>query len=101
MDDNTRRTHAHAKPIVKFDLCVRHRFPALVHSFQMEFKEALIGGAAIDATGSPFPDATFEQLKQSDSVLLSAIGGPNVCMQINGCIPAYPFKCAVHIAVVR
>ncbi|KAG5192560.1 3-isopropylmalate dehydrogenase [Tribonema minus] len=44
--------------------------------FKMEFKEALIGGAAIDATGSPFPDATFEQIKASDSVLLSAIGGP-------------------------
>eukprot|EP00953_Heterococcus_sp_UTEX-ZZ885_P039066 20042-Heterococcus_DN1.PRE.1 len=44
--------------------------------FKMSFKEALIGGAAIDATGSPFPDATFEQIKASDSVLLSAIGGP-------------------------
>jgi isocitrate/isopropylmalate dehydrogenase len=46
--------------------------------FKLSFKEALIGGAAIDATGSPFPDATFEQIKASDSVLLSAIGGPKV-----------------------
>jgi 3-isopropylmalate dehydrogenase len=48
----------------------------------MSFKEALIGGAAIDATGSPFPDATFEQIKASDSVLLSAIGGPKVHISI-------------------
>lgn len=40
-----------------------------------EFKEALIGGAAIDATGEPLPAATLETCKQSDSVLLAAIGG--------------------------
>jgi isocitrate/isopropylmalate dehydrogenase len=90
-------------PTVSLNECVprRHRFHALVHSFKLEFKEALIGGAAIDATGSPFPDATFEQLKQSDSVLLSAIGGPKVCMQIDRGIRAYPLKCAVRIAVLR
>lgn len=44
--------------------------------FKMTFNEALIGGAAIDATGSPFPDETLAQIKASDSVLLSAIGGP-------------------------
>lgn len=40
-----------------------------------EFKEALIGGAAIDATGNPLPDETLEICKASDSVLLAAIGG--------------------------
>lgn len=40
-----------------------------------EFQEALIGGAAIDATGEPLPAATLETCKQSDSVLLAAIGG--------------------------
>lgn len=40
-----------------------------------EYKEALIGGAAIDATGSPLPDATLSQAKASDAVLLAAIGG--------------------------
>lgn len=37
--------------------------------------EALIGGAAIDATGSPFPEETLTMCRASDAVLLSAIGG--------------------------
>ncbi len=40
-----------------------------------DFQEALIGGAAIDATGSPLPDATLTTCQQSDAVLLAAIGG--------------------------
>ena len=39
------------------------------------FTEALIGGSAIDATGNPLPDETLETCKQSDAVLLAAIGG--------------------------
>jgi 3-isopropylmalate dehydrogenase len=40
-----------------------------------EFQEALIGGAAIDQVGSPLPDETLAQCRQSDAVLLAAIGG--------------------------
>jgi 3-isopropylmalate dehydrogenase len=40
-----------------------------------EFQEALIGGAAIDAVGEPLPAATLDACKQSDAVLLAAIGG--------------------------
>lgn len=40
-----------------------------------QFQEALIGGAAIDAVGEPLPAATLETCKQSDAVLLAAIGG--------------------------
>lgn len=40
-----------------------------------EYTEALIGGAAIDATGSPYPDETLQACKASDAVLLAAIGG--------------------------
>jgi 3-isopropylmalate dehydrogenase len=40
-----------------------------------EFQEALIGGAAIDATGNPLPDETLEICRNSDAVLLAAIGG--------------------------
>jgi 3-isopropylmalate dehydrogenase len=40
-----------------------------------EFKYALIGGAAIDATGNPLPAETLDQCKASDAVLLAAIGG--------------------------
>ena len=40
-----------------------------------DFEEALIGGAAIDATGEPLPQATLDTCKGSDAVLLAAIGG--------------------------
>ncbi|MEP6620261.1 MAG: 3-isopropylmalate dehydrogenase [bacterium] len=40
------------------------------------FEDALIGGAAIDATGSPLPDETVAACRGSDAVLLGAVGGP-------------------------
>jgi 3-isopropylmalate dehydrogenase len=40
-----------------------------------EFTTALIGGAAIDETGEPLPAVTLETCRNSDSVLLAAIGG--------------------------
>lgn len=40
-----------------------------------EFTEALIGGAAIDATGEPLPAKTLDICRNSDAVLLAAIGG--------------------------
>jgi 3-isopropylmalate dehydrogenase len=42
---------------------------------QFEFSAALIGGAAIDATGEPLPSATLDSCRNSDAVLLAAIGG--------------------------
>ncbi len=39
------------------------------------FNEALIGGAATDATGDPYPKETEAVCKASDAVLLAAIGG--------------------------
>jgi 3-isopropylmalate dehydrogenase len=41
-----------------------------------ETEEHLIGGAAIDATGEPLPQATIEACKRADAVLLAAVGGP-------------------------
>jgi len=41
-----------------------------------EFSEHLIGGCAIDATGSALPDATLAACRASDAVLLGAVGGP-------------------------
>jgi 3-isopropylmalate dehydrogenase len=40
-----------------------------------EFQEALMGGAAIDSTGNPLPEETLEKCRNSDAVLLAAIGG--------------------------
>ncbi|RMD69206.1 MAG: 3-isopropylmalate dehydrogenase [Cyanobacteria bacterium J149] len=42
---------------------------------EFSFQEALIGGAAIDATDTPLPAETIEKCRQSDAVLLAAIGG--------------------------
>lgn len=42
---------------------------------RFEFQSALIGGAAIDATGEPLPSATLEMCRNSDAVMLAAIGG--------------------------
>ena len=42
----------------------------------LTYKEALIGGAAIDATGDPLPAATVEACEAADAVLLGAVGGP-------------------------
>ena len=39
------------------------------------FQEALIGGAAIEATGQPLPEETLTMARNSDAVLLAAIGG--------------------------
>jgi 3-isopropylmalate dehydrogenase len=44
--------------------------------FELEFEDAPIGGAAIDATGSPLPDATLAACRGADAVLLGAVGGP-------------------------
>ncbi len=44
------------------------------HEFQ--FTEALIGGAAYDAVGHPLPESTLAACRESDAVLLGAIGGP-------------------------
>jgi 3-isopropylmalate dehydrogenase len=46
------------------------------HELKLEFEEALIGGAAYDATGSPLPDATLDACKSATGILLGAVGGP-------------------------
>ncbi|WP_267383434.1 3-isopropylmalate dehydrogenase [Cyanobacterium sp. uoEpiScrs1] len=42
---------------------------------KFDFQEALIGGSAIDATGNPLPEETLTCCRNSDAVLLAAIGG--------------------------
>jgi len=41
----------------------------------VELKQALVGGAAYDATGNPLPEETLNLAKQADAVLLGAVGG--------------------------
>jgi 3-isopropylmalate dehydrogenase len=40
------------------------------------FRDGLIGGAAIDVTGSALPDATLDRCRDADAVFLGAVGGP-------------------------
>jgi 3-isopropylmalate dehydrogenase len=46
------------------------------HRLDLRYEQALLGGAAIDATGVPLPEATLEAAKRSDAILFGAIGGP-------------------------
>ena len=51
---------------------------AVANKYGHQFKcaEHLIGGAAIDATGDPFPADTRAACAESDAVILGAVGGP-------------------------
>src|SRR6266511_115806 len=42
----------------------------------LHFEEALVGGAAYDATGHPLPPETLALCKRSDAILFGAVGGP-------------------------
>jgi len=44
--------------------------------FVLEFAEYPVGGAAIDATGTPLPAATLAACRAADAILLGAVGGP-------------------------
>ena len=41
-----------------------------------ELQEGLVGGAAIDATGDPLPEATLQLCRDSQAVLFGSVGGP-------------------------
>jgi 3-isopropylmalate dehydrogenase len=43
---------------------------------RLRLEEALIGGAAIEATGSPLPPATLELCRDARAIFLGAVGGP-------------------------
>jgi 3-isopropylmalate dehydrogenase len=41
-----------------------------------DLEEDLVGGAAIDARGTPITDATLDKARAADAVLFGAVGGP-------------------------
>ena len=49
---------------------------ASAENFTLNFCNALIGGAAIDATGAPLPDETLKLCRESEAVILGSVGGP-------------------------
>ena len=44
------------------------------HSFNLDY--GLVGGVAIDETGTALPEATLKMCRRCDAVLLGAVGGP-------------------------
>ncbi len=56
---------------IKVLLAVGRRFD---HNFNLCY--GLVGGVAIDATGTALPQDTLEMCQSSDAVLLGAVGGP-------------------------
>jgi 3-isopropylmalate dehydrogenase len=49
---------------------------AKLYGFGIELEEGIVGGASIDAHGKPLTDSVLKLAKQSDGVLLGAMGGP-------------------------
>lgn len=43
---------------------------------EVTFKQALVGAAAIDAVGDPFPEETYKACKEADAVMFSSVGDP-------------------------
>ncbi len=56
--------------------------PVIGQKEKVEFilEEGLIGASAIDRTGNPLPDETLEKCKDSDAILLGAVGDPKYDM---------------------
>ena len=55
---------------------------AELYDMRFTLRHGLVGGAAIDATGDPLPEATLQLCRESDAVLFGAVGGAQV-----GCAP--------------
>ena len=49
-----------------------------VGTFQFQFKHLEAGAELFQRTGDPFPDATYEEAKSADAILLGAMGIPEV-----------------------
>ena len=46
------------------------------HGLDVQLQEALVGGAAYDAHGDPYPEPTRQLARDCDAILFGAIGGP-------------------------
>jgi len=49
---------------------------ARIRGLSLDFAEAMIGGCAIDAEGTPLPAASLALCESADAILLGAVGGP-------------------------
>ena len=49
---------------------------ATQYDIRLTFREGLVGGAAIEATGDPLPEATLQLCQESEAILFGSVGGP-------------------------
>jgi 3-isopropylmalate dehydrogenase len=49
---------------------------ARIGGLELEIEQALLGGAAYEASGSPLPDETLNAARAADVILMGAVGGP-------------------------
>ncbi|WGK68883.1 3-isopropylmalate dehydrogenase [Candidatus Haliotispira prima] len=49
---------------------------AALDSLELEYREALVGGAAYEASGSPLPEETLRICDDADAIFFGAVGGP-------------------------
>ncbi|MBC6427713.1 MAG: 3-isopropylmalate dehydrogenase [Cellvibrionales bacterium] len=49
---------------------------AALDGLELDFQHALLGGAALDAHGDPYPPATRAAAREADAILFGAVGGP-------------------------
>ncbi len=63
------------------------RTVAEVQGYTFEFEEWPMGGAAIRDLGTPLPQGTLEACRQSDAVLLGAVGAPEFDSRPPECRP--------------
>ena len=47
--------------------------------FKLNLTEKLVGGCAIDATGTPLPEDTLKACEAADAILFGSVGGPTIC----------------------
>ena len=86
---------------------VMHKAAALA-GLDLAVSEGLVGGAAIDAHGTPLPAATLTAAQAADAVLLGGVGGPKWddlptaqrpekgllgCARVSGCLPTCGRRC--------
>ena len=69
--------------------------------FELKYSEYLMGGAAIDATGEPLPQATVDGAKASDAVLFGAIGGEKWDTQPRHLRPASVYEELVNASPLK
>jgi len=63
-------------PEITAEACRVLEAVAARHGHQFALEAALVGGAAIDASGSALPEQTIALCRAADAILLGAVGGP-------------------------